>query len=389
MANVSRRRAVAGMFGLGLASGRLPALASMPQEGFVPVSPRPDAAKYEEPLRVVASKLQPPGPLYVAISRDGSKVAAGGLGAIAVIWDAKDCHASQVIDQAEGEMINAVAFSDDGKRLATGGPARRGLLRGTPGGSATSSYEGAFIHLWEVSTGRKVGAIDPVNVADILHFAPNGELFAASVGVFNLSSWAVGTDRPSSLAEVQRAKLPGSVYDQLGRGTVFSDDARKVAHYHAGEASVIFLRDSNKPERKTLAYGRRETPAAVAVSGDGKNLAVVAHDHSLSVWDFDTMDLVRSATSPGPSTPTDRPVFLTFSPDGKSILSGGNDGIVRIWDGAVDRPSRAIAGPIAPVRAIAFRGESPRVVSGGWYAESPRNSISPIFVWDIAPTGKP
>jgi len=362
----------------------LPAVAGA-QFGDLDLKPREGG--FERPVRSIGVKVQPQYRLFVVISRDGSRVAAGGNAAALMIWDAADGHALHVLDQGHETLINAVAFSADGRWVASGGPAR--LVEVGRGFGLSHQYEGAVINIWEVSTGRRVASIDPGNVADAFQFAPNGDLVAVTGGVHRVSSWAAESGRPSGFAEMGPASLQGYVYTQLARVTSFSDDARRIVAYD--HASGVSLRDLDKPGVRDLPLAeRRATPAAVALSGDGKRVAVIGFDHSLSVWDFETMALRRSVRSPVADSPHNRPVLLAFGPGGKTILSGSEDGVVRIWDEAGDRPIRTIVEPPYPVRAVAFVGDGLRVVSGG--CSEPGNHSAqtfPLRIWDVAPDRKP
>ena len=53
-----------------------------------------------------------------------------------------------------------------------------------------------------------------------------------------------------------------------------------------------------------------------------------------------------------------------FSPDGAYVLSGGEDGTVKLWDAATARLVRTFLGHIGPVTAVAFAPDGTRVLSG-------------------------
>ncbi len=343
-----------------------------------------DGTGPSRPLRSGRVRLQPKGNLAVAITKDGTRVAAGGEAAL-MIWDGSTCLALGVIDRGHVETINAVAFSPDGRWLASGGPARS--IQIDRGLSYAYRSEGGIINLWEVATGRRLASIDPRNAADGLKFAPNGDLIATVVVGLDLSSWLAGGDRSAGFDEIPRFDRSGSFYDQLPQSISFSDNGERAASCYG---QVVFLRDAGEAARRRLFYGERPGATVAAISGDGKKVAVMGSDQSLTVWDFATMTLERELPTPDRSRVPGRPCLLAFDPTGKMIVSGGADGVVRIWQAGEDHPSRTIYGPGYPVRAVAFLESGLRFVSGGWdQPTQPNHSVSDLAFWDIAPPPRP
>ncbi|MGB0596489.1 MAG: WD40 repeat domain-containing protein [Rubripirellula sp.] len=64
---------------------------------------------------------------------------------------------------------------------------------------------------------------------------------------------------------------------------------------------------------------------AVVFSPDGKQLATAGGDNAVRVWDLDTGKQLATLPSQGLVE------AVAFSPDGKSLAAGSKDGTVRIW----------------------------------------------------------
>jgi WD40 repeat protein len=77
-------------------------------------------------------------------------------------------------------------------------------------------------------------------------------------------------------------------------------------------------------------------PACGARSADGKLIATCGQDQIVKVWDDETGAGIQSF--PGHGKPIDDAGFdgfkfrIDFSPDGKRIVSGGDDAYARVWD---------------------------------------------------------
>ena len=67
---------------------------------------------------------------------------------------------------------------------------------------------------------------------------------------------------------------------------------------------------------------------------------------------------------------------LAFSPDGHQIVSGGQDGMLRLWDAASGQPVRVKEGNQGSVQSVAFTSDGHQIASGG--------SDGTLRLWDAA-----
>lgn len=139
--------------------------------------------------------------------------------------------------------------------------------------------------------------------------------------------------------------------------------------------SKTCFQDSNLSPYCDLSVVRtltgHSTASQVALSTDGKTLVSGGQDKAIKVWDLQTGQLKRTLQS-------DSGVItaLAIAPDGRTVVSGGGDRMVRIWDLATGKPAQMLKGHSSQnVGPIVISADGKTIVSGN-YGE--------IKLWDLA-----
>src|SRR5215472_7681866 len=117
----------------------------------------------------------------------------------------------------------------------------------------------------------------------------------------------------------------------------------------AGADGKVYALSASGELRATIAAG--ETPIiALAVSSDGALVAAAGIRGAVALIDLKTRTVARTLVGPG------LPVWsAAFFPDGRALLTGGADRIIRRWDTATGEPMGDVAagGPSDPLAAYA------------------------------------
>jgi WD40 repeat protein len=110
--------------------------------------------------------------------------------------------------------------------------------------------------------------------------------------------------------------------------------------------------------------------SALAISTDGKTLVSGGNDKAIKIWDLKTGYLKKTLQSDSGQIRA-----LAIAPDGKTVVSGSADHMVRIWDLTSDRPPRMLVGHPEEVEQVAITPDGKTVISGSYGA---------IKQWDLA-----
>ena len=299
-------------------------------------------------------------------------------------------------------IVTCVAFSPDGKLLATGGfdktvrilelstkqpvvtlrrferPVLKHSLAFSPDGKLLAARDGRVIVLWDTATWREVRELacpspDPVN--NSLAFSPDGRRLAAkaagSIWLWETATWQ------------KQPMLKGDA-DFFGFLLSFSFNGQMLATVGESHVEVLNLEThtalpglpDNGAAPRTLAFSPRQPwlaagfsdgsvrlwdvsrwrtltnwhahggfISALAFSTDGQTLATGSADQVIHLWSLPTIQKLSTLRGH-----LNEVWDVAFAPDGQTLASASKDGSAKLWSTVAKPDEDTIASKGFPIR---------------------------------------
>jgi WD40 repeat protein len=296
----------------------------------------------EQTLRTIAAEGHVEGIFCVAFSPDGKQLASGGDEGEVFVWDTATwrlvlhLQADATAGRAHSEDVWGVAFSPDGKQLATASHDETVRTWNAETGAPLALLKGHLFHVWDVD------------------YSPDGQRLASAGGMSNPDGeFIAGEIRVWDLVQ-QRSVLTMTVPAARVYCVAFSPDGATLAS--GWEDHVIRIWDTTDGHEHYALRGHTGEVNMVAWKSGGPQLVSAGSDRTVRLWDATTRQEVRTFRGYHGAA---------FSADGERLATAGQAGAA-VWATADGRELRRITGEFA-FSKLALRADGKMVVwdSGG------------------------
>lgn len=308
-------------------------------------------------------RIDEPYSRVVAVSRDGSRIASGGLFSNSVrMWDSTT---GELLRELSGLAptnvptfspnqydtpplaVTSVAFSPDGRRIMAGSSNQKLYNRNGIGDNV--------VNIWDTRTGRLLttfaGHSESVKA---VAFSPDGKLGCSGGGDKTIQIWDAATGKL-----LRTISINGFV-----DAVAFSPDGKEVL----SGGSDLRLWDAETGNLKRMFGSSKINPVDFAkFSPIGTELVSGSDGEVARLWDL-ANGMVRQTFVGGN--------LVNFLPDGERLLSVAKDGL-KIWDSMDARRLQSFGGPRGWGATIAVSHDGTRVLLGSHYDDQP------LELWDI------
>jgi WD40 repeat protein len=202
------------------------------------------------------------------------------------------------------DRVNAVRFSPDGKTLATGG------------GELSRSGDIIF---FDVATGKATQTWKEKHTDTVLclDYSPDGKRLASG-----------GADKIARVTDIATGKqlnlFEGHTHHVMG--VAFRNDGRVLAT--AGAEGSVVTWDMIIGERKRKIEGWTKEVTSLQFIGATNQIVTSAGDNRIRIVTDDGTEVRAMANLP------DYMQAAVSAPNGSAVIGGGEDSILRVWDGA-------------------------------------------------------
>ncbi|CAG0908434.1 unnamed protein product, partial [Cyprideis torosa] len=276
----------------------------------------------------------------IAFSPDGKTLASGSDDYTVKLWDTNE---RRLLHSFKGHYsgITSANFSPDGKTLVS------------------ASYD-STVKLWDTIERRLLHSFEGHKFAvNSVNFSPDGKMLASSSYDSTVKLWDTVERRLLHSFE----ENPSRIYP-----VSFSPDGKTLVS--GSSDHTIKLWDIAQQRLLHTFEGHSGAVLSVSFSPDGNTLASASNDNTVKLWDTEQRRLLH--TFEGHQAPVNS---VNISSDGKTLISGSEDNTVKLWDTEQRRLLYTFEGHQDTVRAVSFSPDGKTLTSG--------STDNTVKLWDV------
>ncbi|MEV6482471.1 TIR domain-containing protein [Streptomyces sp. NPDC051576] len=347
-------------------------------------------------------EIHPQGVWPVALDADGSLLVTGDADGVVTVWDSATGTALHRLP-GHRSPVYTVAFAPDSTTLVTGDAVgavrlwdlgtgeRTGELSGHSGAVFRARFapdgtllatadqgtdrEGGTVRIWDPATGTQRRAFTGHSGrVYTLDFHPGGSLLVSGDTQGEVRLWDLAGGRSAGLLGGCRGAVYQVLFDLDGTLLAAGDSAGVVRLWRVDpQADPVAAPLHRQPaeHRGSVWVCKFRPHGDLPAQGPGALLVTGGNDGVVRLWEPVTGQGRRILRGHGRKIGT-----LSFSSDGSLLAAGGNDGVVRVWHAASGRRMRELTGQSDRLVSAAFGPESALLATA--------SSDGDIYLWNAA-----
>ncbi len=314
----------------------------------------------------------------IAFIEDNNTLVSASVNGIISLWNLKTMLKSDIQTKRNQDFLSGLAFSSDGTKLISLSADGDIFFNKSVATYFGNTRPDGLLRLTDVQTRRELASLVTGGMLDATAFSPDGKTVAfgsfGKVSVWNTETGAVINNPLSDKVQLDKNGAlifpPGVILDdilplRMIRALVFSPDGKKLVsgsdqghvEMWSVETGTVITTLSDQTQRESIAALSFSSNGLLLAIGSNKGIRVMGgskltllrefsssveslvfapnstvlatgiRNGGIEIWDVESGD--KLTTLDGHSEPVGT---LIFSPDGKTLVSTGQDGTILIWD---------------------------------------------------------